>query len=457
LGRACGLRAVSNGFVSGNPISSFNSIRSIERGKHLFRKYAVILKSDSFSRWVNITGIAGLYMFAFGLLFKKGLAIIGLAMMTLSFSFTLKDCWREAVRDRLLVVSAAFFLFLVVRTFFAAMEFPSHVPQLIEGASKLFGSGFFLVYLVAFWLHKTRDQWDLVLIVLMAGFLVQILRNIEWGNLSSMIDALQSQRGTFGFASNRLGFFSSILLTACLLLFRHIWGSGKARPMWRSTRIFFWLLMFSLSSYCLAISQSRTSLIASLCVIPFAIGFKALRQHMGFRRLMPALLILGIVGIVLYASGATKNLEQRLGPGNYESGFHSRLSLYKIAYDNLKMQPFLGRGPGTSELLIQQSGPEYDTVKTFDHLHNLILDIAAQIGIIGIGFIGISFLLTICQPFRLQRVSTNQKDYILFALSGISMMLISGMTNQPLHSPHGVFLGGYLGGICYSFKFLRSA
>jgi O-antigen ligase len=426
----------------------------------LLQQYPNVIKARSFRQWLDIVGVAGLFIFSFGMLFKKSLAHAGIFMMALSFGFTLKDCWREAVRDRLFALSVAFFLFLVLRTFFAAMEFSSYVPQLIEGALKLFGTGFFLVYLVSFWLNRARGKWDLVLIALMAGFLVQIVRNIDWGNLAAMIDIFQtgSQRATFGFATNRLGLFSALLLLACLLLYRPMWGSLESGRAWYLARIAFWALMSCLTAGCLIYSQSRSASLAAMIVTPAALAFKAFVLHGSkVRRLRPILLVAVLIGVALYMSNATKNLEQRLAPGNYASGMSARLSLYEIAWENWKKHPFVGRGPGASQLMIQQAGEEYTNVKDFDHLHNVLFDMAAQVGIIGISFIGLSALLILQQAFRSRGAEPADRDYLIFALSALVIMLITGIVNQPFHSPHGVYLAGFLGGICYSSKFTEIA
>ena len=422
----------------------------------MLQQYANVIKARSFRQWLDIVGVAGLFIFSFGMLFKKSFAHAGIVMMALSFGFTLKDCWREAFRDRLFALSVAFFLFLLLRTFFAAMEFNSHIPQLIEGALKLFGTGFFLVYLVSFWLNRVRGKWDLVLIALMAGFLVQIVRNIDWGNLAAMIDIFQtgSQRATFGFATNRLGLFSALLLLACLLLYRPMWGSPVSGRAWYAARIAFWALISCLSAGCLIYSQSRSAWLAAIIVIPATWAFKVFLLHGSkVRRLIPVLLFAVFIGLGLYMSNVTKILEQRLAPGNYASGLSARMSLYEIAWENLNKHPFVGRGPGSSQLMIQQAGEEYNDVKGFDHLHNVLFDMAAQIGVIGIAFMVTSSFLIIRQAFRSRSAGKADRAYIVFALSALIIMLFTGIVNQPFHSPHGVYLAGFLGGICYSSKF----
>jgi O-antigen ligase len=424
----------------------------------LFQRYSNFIQSRSFKQWIHMTGVAGLFVFAFGMLSKKSFAHAGIVMMALSFGFTLKDCWREAFRDRLFALSVAFFLFLLLRTFFAAMEFSAHVPQLVEGALKLFGTGFLLVYMVAFWLHRVRGKWDLVLIVIMAGFLVQILRNIEWGSLKAMLDIFQTgtQRATFGFATNRLGLFSALLLLACLLLYKPTWGSPESGWAWYLARIAFWALMSCMSAVCLIYSQSRSAWLAAILVIPATLAFKVFwSPGLKLRRLAPVLLVAMVIGAGIFLSNASNIFKQRLAPGIDAPSVSSRMSLYEIAWDNWKEHPFLGRGPGTSRLMIQQAGEEYNELKVLDHLHNVLFDTAAQIGIVGVTFVGFSWFLIIRQVFRSKffNSETFDKVYALFALGALAMMLITGIVNQPFHSPHGVYIVGYLGGICYSFKF----
>ena len=425
----------------------------------MFQPYANVIQTRSFRQWIDTAGVAGLFVFAFGMLFKKSFAHAGIAMMALSFGFTLRDHWREALRDRLLVLSMAFFLYLLLRTFFAAMEFSSHVPQLVEGALKLFGTGFFLVYLVSFWLHRVRGKWDLVLIAIMAGFLVQIVRNIDWGNLSAMAGIFQGmQRATFGFATNRLGLFSAIILLACLMLYQPIWGPRGSSRAVHSARVAFWALMSCLSAVCLIYSQSRSAWLASILVIPLALAFEVFRSHGSkVRRWVPLLLVAVLIAAGFFMSNVTHILKQRLAPGIDEVSVSARLSLCEIAWDNWKKHPIIGRGPGTSWLMIQQAGEEYKDVKVLDHLHNVLFDMAAQVGIVGIAFIGLSAFFIARQALRSRHAGVGDQKYVLFAVVAIAMMLITGIVNQPFHSPHGVYLVGYLGGICYSFKFAEDS
>jgi O-antigen ligase len=305
-----------------------------------------------------------------------------------------------------------------------------------------------------------QGKWDLVLIALMAGFLVQILRNIDWGSLNAMLNILQTgiQRATFGFATNRLGLFSAIILLACLMLYRPIWGPPESARAVHWARIAFWTLMSCLSAGCLIYSQSRSAWLASIMVIPLALSFKFFRSHgLKLRRLAPVLLVAMVIGAGFFLSNASNILKQRLAPGIDAPSVSNRMSLYEIAWDNWKEHPFIGRGPGTSKLMIQQAGDEHEAVKRYDHLHNVLFDMAAQIGVVGIAFIGLSAFFIVRQAFRSRHAGAGDQKYVLFAVGALVMMLVTGIVNQPFHSPHGVYLVGYLGGICYSLKFAEDS
>ena len=418
----------------------------------MLHQYANLIKGLSFRQWVESAGVVGLFVFAFGILFKKSVAHAGILLMTLSFGLSLKELGKEVFRDRLLLLSIAFFAFLMFRTIFAALEFPGHKAMLVDGALKLFGAGFFLVYLVAFWLHRANDKWGEILIIFSAGFLVQVLRQMDWGNLIGRIHPIfaGAVRATFGFSTNRFGLFSAVVILACLLLYRQIWGHSD-KAFWHKARIVLWIFLCALSIAGLAFSQSRSAWFASALVMPMAIGFK-LKQAKKLK-LKPVLLIGLLFLIIAAAINLPKLIDRRLGSGIDSVSISARLSLYSIAWDNWKTHLLFGIGPGTSWLMIQQAGEEHAAVKSYDHLHNVVLDIGAQVGLVGIAFFVLNFYLIVRQAFCAGLANEAERGYVLFALSGIALILLTGIPNQPLSSPHGVYLIGFLGGFCYSNKF----
>ena len=416
----------------------------------MFQLCVQIIKSRSFNQWVERAGVAGLFVFAFGMLFKKSVAHAGIFLMTLSFGLGLKSMGRELLRDRLFLLSIAFFMFLVLRTIFAALEFSEYKTLLAEGALKLFGAGFFLAYVTAYWLYRAKDKWSEIIIVLMAGFLVQILRQMDWGNITDYLHLILTagERATFGFSTNRFGLFSALIFLCCLLLYRQIWGRSSAK-VWYILRLVFWGLICSISALGVYFSQSRSAWIAAAIVTPTAAVWNYTRNKR--RDWKPLVVVAGLVILAFTMANCPKLIDRRFDL----SGMDSRIRLYHLAWEKWKEQPLFGKGPGTSRILVQQGGNELALEKSTgaDHFHNVILDIAAQIGAVGIVFFGISFYFIAHEAFAAKNAKSSDREYILFALSGIVLILLTGIPNQPLSSPHGVYLIGFLGGICYSYKF----
>jgi O-antigen ligase len=418
----------------------------------LAQNFLSTIKTRSFRQWIELAGVAGLFVFAFGMLFKKHVAHAGISLMTLSFALHLKDLGKGLVRDRLLILAMAFFCYLALRTCFALLEFPEYKMLILSGALKLFGAGFFLSYVVGYWMFQARGKWSAVLIAMLVGFLVQILRQMDWGHVVETVTLISTgfQRATFGFSTNRFGLFSALMILACMLLHRQVWGSN-AGSIWHKARITLWALMSLVSIWGLAFSQSRSAWFAFALVMPLTVLYK-LKQTRKIK--LKSLLV---IGSLFFAAAAAINIpeiiERRMAPGIDSASISARLSLYQIAWANWKEHPLFGRGPGTSWIMIQQAGDEYAAVKRFDHLHNVLFDIAAQAGVLGIVFYGLFFYLV----FRQARVARDfegmDREYLYFALGGIILILLTGIPNQPLSSPHGVYLIGFLGGICYSFKF----
>ena len=414
------------------------------------------VSASRFDHWLDAAGVAGLFTYGFGILLNRNFNTAGIVMMAIPFCFRLKGRLRETLQDPLVVLGAVFFLFLALRTYFAALEFTAHLPDLIGGALKLFGTGFLLVYLIAYWLHKARGKWDLLFVVVLCGFLVQIIRKVDWSNLASVAANLHMgvQRATFGYATNRLGLFSAFILFGCVFLHRQMWGAPEIRRVWRWARVGYWAIMSALSAACLVFSQSRSAWAAAILVLPAALVFDLFAgRGSKMRRYVPVTVVAALVVAGLFTFNLAHISAQRLATGVSGQSVSDRLSIYEIAWDNWKSNPLLGRGPGTSALMIQGAGEKYDEVKKFDHLHNVFLDIAAQIGIVGVVFVGWSGFLIIRQAIRSYALEEDGARFVVFALGALAMVLITGMVNQPLHSPHGVHLAAYLGGICYCSKF----
>jgi len=163
--------------------------------------------------------------------------------------------------------------------------------------------------------------------------------------------------------------------------------------------------------------------------------------------------------LIVIVTNAGSVIERRgiLRSESYVTGFNSRLRLYGYGIEQWKEHPLLGHGPGTSSLLISRGGEKLIREEGADHFHNVFIDILVQIGIIGIGFSFLMAFLIIRELRHAKNDSTIDRDFFLFCIGGVALLIVAGMSGQPFHSPHGVYLIGFLGGICYSFRFASAS
>jgi len=177
-------------------------------------------------------------------------------------------------------------------------------------------------------------------------------------------------------------------------------------------------------------------------------------------QIKPMVLIGAILLLISFATNLPSVIEKRLFLENdlhQIQNINARLVLYQLFWEKWKVRPWLGYGPGTTELLIKQTGDKYATVAMLDHFHNFVLDILIQIGISGLLFYCSSFFIVIRQLFRSKKHGYIDSNYFLFGIVGLSLMMICGLSGQPFSDYKGVFLFGFLGGICYQSKFFESS
>jgi len=413
-------------------------------------------------QWIDAAGLLGLYIFSFGVLYRTLLVYEGLLLMALAFALKIRTLEKRVLRDPLLILSATFLVFLMVRAYFTAIEFKEHQSLVWDGMLKLFFFGFWVVFLVAFWLSRHPDRWNELVIALIAGHMVRVARKFDWVVFYNQFDQIWDGFIRIGWGStvNRFGLWSAVIFFGCIILYRQIWGPHRHRNnliYW--FRLILWVMAVILSGAGLVYSQSRSAWLAAVLVIP-VIFFYHFYQAKKIP-IKPAVLI----GVLLLAISVMTNLqaivEKRLLPGssiinneNIKISINERLLLYQLFWEKWTERPFWGYGPGTSEVIISQAEDKYATIRNWDHFHNFAFDFMFQIGIIGVLFFIASFYLIVRQLFSGRRRERIDREYFLFAIVGLTLMVISGLFGQPFGDLKGVFLFGFLGGICYQSKFL---
>jgi O-antigen ligase len=303
-------------------------------------------------------------------------------------------------------------------------------------------------------MNRARDKWSELLLVLMAGYLFQIMRQVDWMHFRDFFYRIWTgaERATFGFSTNRFGLFSAVVLLACLLLYRQLWGSSDKKN-WYLARIGFWAMMCLISLSGIVFSQSRSAWAAAFLVTIVTLLYRSYQmKKLNLKLVIPVILA---ILLVFTMTNGPKVLERRgfFRLDSYVTGINSRLRLFNYGVEQWKEHPLVGHGPGTSRLLISRSGENLIAEREADHFHNVLIDTMVQTGIIGIGFHFLMLFLIFHELLKAKKFDVIDKDVFLFCMGGVMLMVIAGISAQPIHSPHGVYLLGFLGGICYSFKF----
>jgi O-antigen ligase len=391
----------------------------------------------------------------------------GLIFMAIGAVFNIRLVRRRLIGSPLFWMAVLFFLFVSARAIAAALEFKDY-HKLILNRALLYGCTFFWILLVAYWMGKARARWGELLIALMAGFLAQILRPENWTNILAKAHLYWTgaERIEFGSPASVYGLWCAIVLLACLLLFRRIWGSPEYK--WgHAARVFLWAAVSSISAMGVIFSQSRSAWIGSVLISLPATFYYLYRT----RQIRPR--VFGIAGfciLVLSLTNFPAILKSRLFEANYHKVFleetdgdiissndrsiSERLFMYNIALELWKKQPFFGYGPGVSSIQLRAARDAYpEKMPLYDHFHNFVLDILVQLGLIGLTFYGLFFYEIIRQLVRSRQNAYVDFDVFLFALASFALIAISCMVDQPLNHTKGLYILVFLGGICYSSHF----
>jgi O-antigen ligase len=412
-------------------------------------------------QWSDALGLLGLFLFSFGVFYRTLLVHEGLLLMGLAFALRIRTLEKGVMRDPLLILSAAFLLFLLIRTYYTLSEFKEYQSLIWEDMLKLFLFGFLVVFLVAFWMNRYQDRWNQLVIALFAGHIVRVFRKFDWGIFYYEFDKIWNGVYRIGWGStvNRFGLWSAVIFFGCVILYRHIWGARRqSNELMYWLRVMLWTLAVILSGAGLVYSQSRSAWLAAVLVIPVMLFFQFHQRKK--LKLKPVVFIGVLLVVISFMTNLPAVVENRLFLStnpfyneSFKAAIDARLLLYRLSWEKWKERPWFGYGPGISEVIIKQTEDEYALVRMYNHFHNVALDIMVQLGIFGMLFYGLAFYLIIRQLFRAKKLGRIDRPYFLFALGSLSFMIICGIFGQPFADYKGIFLFGFLGGICYQSIF----
>jgi O-antigen ligase len=330
-------------------------------------------------QWSDALGLLGLFLFSFGVFYRTLLVHEGLLLMGLAFALRIRTLEKGVMRDPLLILSAAFLLFLLIRTYYTLSEFKEYQSLIWEDMLKLFLFGFLVVFLVAFWMNRYQDRWNQLVIALFAGHIVRVFRKFDWGIFYYEFDKIWNGVYRIGWGStvNRFGLWSAVIFFGCVILYRHIWGARRqSNELMYWLRVMLWTLAVILSGAGLVYSQSRSAWLAAVLVIPVMLFFQFHQRKK--LKLKPVVFIGVLLVVISFMTNLPAVVENRLFLStnpfyneSFKAAIDARLLLYRLSWEKWKERPWFGYGPGISEVIIKQTEDEYALVRMYNHFHNV--------------------------------------------------------------------------------------
>lgn len=307
-------------------------------------------------------------------------------------------------------------------------------------------SYFFIFFLVKNYVNSQPQIESFIKIFFITSFIVSLYTIIQYYNLDPYLKNLTNLTSTIGlknWISNYIGMFFPITFIFFLV------KKNKQNKI-----IYYFLL--SIFYITLIICQSRGIWISIGLTLIFAIyvifKFRLIKIFQENRKWLILLLSTILAITIVYSTGNPLNKSIVTAPQRALSTFNendpsinARRLIWETTINMIKEKPLLGSGIGTFKLIylnyqaeLLKNKPEY--LKYFANAgeaHNEYLQMAAEIGIIGLGI----FLMIIFMLYKIVFISLNakidesKKLTLLGMILGISCFLIHSLFAFPLHVP----------------------
>lgn len=243
--------------------------------------------------------------------------------------------------------------------------------------------------------HPPRARWMLALAG--AGLVVQLLLQAPWGELAQL--HASGGRVDFGFTSVAAGLYCAAgLLGVLVLVPAGTWAPGRRRGVVLVAAA----VAVAVLTAALLLSRSRGAWLALLLALPLCLSGGWLMR----RSLRPVQAVLGLCMVAVLLAGGESvarrvvddapayralietvqaddeaATERAWGEVPYNS-VGLRLHLWRLALDSWRQRPLLGHGLGVHDELI--AGSPDPGLRHLVHLHNIYLDLAARLGVVGL-------------------------------------------------------------------------
>lgn len=356
-------------------------------------------------------GRVGLYAFMLFFQLNASIAYGGLLLMAMAFAAQHRD-WRALLgREAAAWLCLGLGLLVVCYALGAAREFPETAQaQWTASYNWLHG----LLFIPVSWaLALEWRRLGTVLAVCAAGLLVRISTHTDWADIGQIA---HWNRTGFGMTETVFSpLAGGVVLGLLLLAPRALNPQQSETPLRRWVRASLWLCGLLILLESLIVSQTRSVWLALALAGPVALllrywtglGHIAWRSPKTWATAALALILAGLLvqqnatsimnRLQAESLQAPEKQEKRVIEGEtvvMTSSMGYRLLMWRIGLGRLAERPWLGWGPGTTEMLLKQAGEplltQHVTTKdgrelylSLPHLHNLYLEVLVRFGLLG--------------------------------------------------------------------------
>lgn len=220
------------------------------------------------------------------------------------------------------------------------------------------------------------------------------------------------------------------------------WNSGRRKWLAPGT--------IALLAACLLVIRSRAGWMGAAGAVAIYIAIRHRQFPPRIRRTIAVAAALALIGVVLLAVVASQiDVDDRyesvgggvlysLNPQQLARTVELRLPFWSAAMHAIADHPVLGIGLGR----FWSSSYIWDEIGRYRHAHNVILNLTAELGLIGLAvFLGIlTTWFRSCKTLYRSAADQHERTRLTGLLAGVGGFLITGITDDPLaHSEGQIF------------------
>lgn len=376
--------------------------------------------------WPAWAGRIGLYALLLSYQLNATVAYIGLGLAVLAFAFQAKDWAPVLKRDPAAKLALALALCIGLYAGWAAHEFPATAGEQQSAAlAWIYG---LLFAPVAWQIHQNRSQLGWLLLALAAGLLTRILLHADWGQIAGIA---RWPRTGFGLVETVFAPLAGLTALGWMMLAPRLAAAPPATPGWlRGLRLAASLAGLALLLEALVLAQTRGVWLAAALVFPAALLARYAAwlnpRAMGSAKGLAVFVLIAAAGgwFIQLNSAALSGRTTAAGQAAADAAAKSvsfRLEMWRLGLEKWRERPLLGWGPGTTEMLMKQSGAglvEPDGGKPYYHLHSHYVEILARFGLAGAALFAALALLLAGGVWRGWWQGRIPRDYACFLLAG---------------------------------------